>query len=540
MSSLLDPLQGWETARDRAMGIEPLATGANPEGVAPVEQINHVPTPPVLKSRLQPLYPSPLPLTLVRGGQGDGLEDAEAEAEPPLAQTTFSPVFAVRSPDGYPDSPLQPCMPSCGGGGGADQANTKSPPPAATFVVLNAPRSFFADDAIVHLVSYLHTAMSLGLEVHQSHGGEFSMHRDMNRAFLGDDSIVYDRAYCVEAQMAARAAFVHPRERPELFPSLCLAQMDSRVREEVLSAGCSVLEVLMKGKWHAKITLGKLLAFEAEPAASASAAVAANTNAVLHAGSKFAAQDQSQSEGDKSSGSATSTTSGTGTTSNPAHNPSYPGPAAPAASCVSSRGSRARIDLVSEKLLNESIFWSTAGLSTPAHHSSVPLLHHTGGPAYVPNPDPKAQSLRVLAPTSARKQMVRSLKLYAQALLLEHVEVAGGGPGNLPAQSRFLTQFLPTLQRLVCKRRSTDAANYIVSYARASALPSDPWHPSRMSQAERDQFVVFGPHEWSAYTIELLQIYRKASSPEQRCENKTKNKKSSATSTHVGSGPLWW
>lgn len=498
------------------MGIEAEAASANPEGVAPVEQINHVPTPPVLKSRLQPLYPSPLPLTLVRGGQGDGLEDAgagaeeEAEAEPPLAQTTFSPVFAVRSPDGYPDSPLQPCMPQCSSG---DQANTKSPPPAAAFVVLNAPRSFFADDAIVHLVSYLHTAMSLGLEVHQAHGGEFSMHRDLNRAFLRDDTIVYDRAYCVEAQMAHRAAFVHPRERPELFPSLRLAAMAPHVREAVLAAGCSVLEVLMKGKWHAKITLNKLLAFEAEPAAAAATGPGANTNAVLHAGSKFATAagaGTAQSESDKS-GSSSATTA----TSNPAHNPSYPGPAPPTASSVSHRGSRARIDLVSEKLLNESLFWSTAGLSTPSQHSSVPLLHHTGGPQYVPNPDPKAQSLRVLAPTSARKQMVRSLKLYAQALLLEHVEVAGGG--NLPAQSRFLTQFLPTLQRLVCKRRSTDAASYIVSYARASSLPSDPWHPSRMPQHERDQFVVFGPHEWSAYTIELLQIYRKASSPEQRC-----------------------
>jgi len=403
-------------------------------------------------------------------------------------------------------------------------------------VVLNAPRSFFADDAIVHLVSYLHTGMSLGIEVHQGHGGEFSLHKDLNNLLLRDDTIVYDRAYCVEQQMVHRAAFVHPLSHPDLFPSLSDLTLEERQLITDQAGGCSVLEVLMKGKWHAKITLNKLLAFEGgEPGPN---------HPVLHASSSNEAVEAHKQQ------AAVAAAAALAAATNPAHNPSYPGPApssvhsgtsVTAGAAVSSApgGKRARIDLVSEKLLNESVFWSAvvpthtffssssssreSGYSSypaPRLVSPAPLRHHVGGPFYQPNPDPKAQSLRVLAPTSTRKQMVKSLKAYTQALLLEHVTSSGSngskdGP-SLPVDSRFVQRFLPLLQQQVLRRSSSEAMGFIVSYARPSARPEDPWHPSRLPEKEREKFLVFGPEQWASYTVELLLLYRSSVRPEQR------------------------
>ena len=569
--SLLDPLQAWPSAEAANAPAAQSASSTNTEIPAgssvsaslPVarqcltlytedQPAAAPPFPPRLEHKHQPLFPTPLPLSLAgshnAGARGAGLDDdegecemhdaaaeAEAQAEGANAEAdvTFSPVFAVRTPSGYPsDVPLSTSSPLALP---SDPADLKEPPPPALLVVLNAPRSFFSDDAIVHLVSYLHSVMSLGLELHQSHGGEFSVHRDLNAHLLALQTVVYDRTYCVEAQLANRAAMVHPATHPELFPSISLppasgAGAGSRV-------GCSVLEVLMKGKWHAKITLGKLLAFEGGAGAAAAAAAA---------------------------------------------NPSYPAPAPPAVAAAaatpanagasaaavstasaSKGGSRVRIDLVSEKLLNEAMYWSSLGivspipapqpqpqppqpfrgpfssfaagatagsgtlsfedLSSPPSDGSAasagplapgpaPLLHHVGGVKYVPSPDPKAQSLRVLAPTCTRKQMLTSLKSYHQTLLLEHVST-----GHLKPESRFVTRFLPLLQQQVVKRSTGfSALSYIVSFARASARESDPWHPSRLSEDQRERFIVFGPREWAAYTVELMSIYKESTKPEQR------------------------
>jgi hypothetical protein len=424
-------------------------------------------------------------------------------------------------------------------------------------VVLNAPRSFFADDAIVHLVSYLHTGMSLGIEVHQGHGGEFSLHKDLNKLLLRDDTIVYDRAYCVEQQMVHRAAFVHPLSHPDLFPSLSDLTLEERQLITDQVGGCSVLEVLMKGKWHAKITLNKLLAFEGgEPGPN---------HPVLHASSSNEAVEAHKQQAAVAAAAAAAALAAA---NNPAHNPSYPGPAPSSvhsgtsvtagATVSSGKGGaqRARIDLVSEKLLNESVFWSAVvpthtfpssssplsdNLDAAAAHcrdsryssypsprlvSPAPLRHHVGGPFYRPNPDPKAQSLRVLAPTSTRKQMIKSLKAYTQALLLEHVTSnsssgSGGSNGSkygpsLPVDSRFVQRFLPLLQQQVLRRSSSEAMGFIVSYARPSARPEDPWHPSRLPEKEREKFLVFGPEQWASYTVELLLLYRSSVRPEQR------------------------
>ena len=119
-------------------------------------------------------------------------------------------------------------------------------PPAASFVLLNAPRSFIADDALIHLFSYLLTFSYTGQHIHQSHGGEFSIHKQLNRSLLQDESIVYRQCYCVEAQLVCRALL-------EATPNA-----SSPVGEQSQYGGY-VLEMLMKGKWHAKINLDKLL-----------------------------------------------------------------------------------------------------------------------------------------------------------------------------------------------------------------------------------------------------------------------------------------
>lgn len=120
-------------------------------------------------------------------------------------------------------------------------------PPAASFVLLNAPRSFIADDALIHLFTYLMTYAYTGQHIHQSHGGEFSIHKSLNRAFLLDETLVYRGCYCVEAQMVVRA-LQEPAPQPQQY-------------------GGYALEMLMKGKWHAKITLNKLLQMDDKHAA---------------------------------------------------------------------------------------------------------------------------------------------------------------------------------------------------------------------------------------------------------------------------------
>ena len=106
-----------------------------------------------------------------------------------------------------------------------------SPPPAAA-VSLNAPRSYLSDDGIVHLFSSLFMHAVLGTHVHQPHGGEFSLSKDANIALLSDPALHYTDSYCVQMQ-----ALTH-----------LLAKK-----------GLVVVEKLMRGKWHAKIGLAKIL-----------------------------------------------------------------------------------------------------------------------------------------------------------------------------------------------------------------------------------------------------------------------------------------
>lgn len=105
--------------------------------------------------------------------------------------------------------------------------------PGAAMVCLNAPRSFYTDDGVIHLWTYLFAAAVYRMPIHQLHGGEFSLHRALNAAMVTDRTILHDRAYCLQGQLTARAA---------------LAPQYGRIAERQ-----------MRGKWHAKIVLSKLL-----------------------------------------------------------------------------------------------------------------------------------------------------------------------------------------------------------------------------------------------------------------------------------------
>ena len=141
----------------------------------------------------------------------------------------------------------------------------------------------------------------------------------------------------------------------------------------------------------------------------------------------------------------------------------------------------------------------------------------------MPDPDPKAQSMKVLAPTSARKQMVKAVKLYYHVLLLENVAstdaTTGSQPNsttNLPLESNFVRQLLPLVHRSICKRPSSVVMNYIITHARSTIEPDGPWAKSKMTQEEKELYIIFGPEEWAQYTVELVKIYQQATTPEQR------------------------
>lgn len=144
--------------------------------------------------------------------------------------------------------PLQGCMPQSAdapaeeGGGGPGPAT--APPlvaaPPAAMVCLNAPRSYLSDDGIVHLFSALLMHASLGTHVHQPMGGEFSLHARFNAALLASEAeagplpaVTYNDSYCVQSQLLTRA---------------------------MAGDHGPVVERLMRGKWHAKIGLAKILA----------------------------------------------------------------------------------------------------------------------------------------------------------------------------------------------------------------------------------------------------------------------------------------
>ena len=178
--------------------------------------------------------PSPHPSAAAAAAAASGLQPPTDATTRRASTTSFHPQFPLRDLDR---------------------------PPAASFVILNAPRSFIADDALIHLFSYLMAFAYTGQHIHQSHGGEFSIHRQLNRSLLADESIVYRGCYCVEAQMVCRA--LHEEEVALGSPQ----DSESGQGEGGQEYGGYVLEMLMKGKWHAKINLNKLLQLDGQNAA---------------------------------------------------------------------------------------------------------------------------------------------------------------------------------------------------------------------------------------------------------------------------------
>jgi len=595
IGALLEPLQAWENVNEnqnlrmknrwqrwgqrlqanKSTDIDP-ATSTIPEPVlhsaSPISPASpSIPPLPVCRHACDAPMPSPLP----------------RRSHEPNRCVSFSPVFPVRCPEDYAHaSALVSSHP-------ASSSSDHSPmcrAPASCFVLLNAPRSFVSDDGIVHVMTYLYTFMLLGVEMHQSHGGEFSLHRDFNRAILEDESAVgggieYAACYCVENQLAHRAAFIHPITHPHLFPSLrkeydeykqfCHSQ-DKRNGEaqlqqssasdhcngdgtksaelyEAWQNGCSVLEVLMKGKWHAKITLSKLLALEggkpsANPAPQTSAPNGPSGLSPSPSLSPYPSPLSPPLQPPKP-------------TSTPPLNASVVPPVTRSPPTSIRPASRARIDLVSEKLMRESMLLGSLGLLSPAAFSVRPVLHHSGGGSIQPRcatrsdsecsgspspppplppsspvsyaasvmsssssslaPDPRSQSMKVLAPMSARKQMMKALKVYYNILIDEFVRMQAEKQSYaFPPHSTFVRRFLPMLHQTVLQHSSHDAVTLIVPCAPPPApVPShqpNGSHADSVSVSVCDRLFVFGADEWADATIELLQIYRQAQTEHQR------------------------
>jgi len=213
------------------------------------------------------------------------------------------------------------------------------------------------------------------------------------QALLRDKSLFYRDAYCMECQFACRAVVkCADAARANDEADLAAGKGKSKTSEgdqhdhdhdhnengddDKRAHEGGVLEWLMKGKWHAKITLSKLLAIEPKT-------------------------------------------------------------------------DRTRLDFVTEKLFDDAILFTSLGIGAdhslhpvlsptpartttrqprPAHHLRPPHLplgqwvtNGTGGLSKRQQPDPRQQSMRVLAPPATRKELVVASKDYYQRLLTNHL-----------------------------------------------------------------------------------------------------------------------
>lgn len=352
--------------------------------------------------------------------------------KPPLAESTSSSDLSLSASSSSSSSPVG-SAPSC------------AEPASATMVVLNAPRSFIADDGLVHLFTYLFVYAVLGIEIHQIYGGEFSVHRELNKALLRDKSLFYRDAYCMECQFACRAVVkcadaARTNDEADL---LAAGKGKSKTSEgdhhdhdhdhdgddDKRAHEGGVLEWLMKGKWHAKITLSKLLA-------------------------------------------------------------------------IDPKTDRTRLDFVTEKLFDDALLFASLGIG--ADHSLHPCVTNgTGGLSKRQQPDPRQQSMRVLAPPATRKELVVASKDYYQRLLTNHLTQ---GAADLPLESSLVQELLPALHSRAWKpRNGREGYSLFVSKAQQS------W-----TEEEREHHFVFGAQEWARHLMELLRIYQRSTNDRQR------------------------
>jgi len=297
-----------------------------------------------------------------------------------LINTLLGPLLAhdSQSEEGSGDLQLGPVsIPAC--------------PHPALAVCLNAPRSFHADDGLVHAFSFLMVYAMLGVEVHQIHGGEFSIHSSLNKALLADATLVHHDTYCLQEQVTVRA-LTGVGDCP---------------------AG-DVAEFLMKGKWHAKISLSKLV------------------------------------------------------------NPCTP-------------DGRSKLHLVAERLFGEALLLQSEKINT----CEGKMVGCLGGLSVRQDPDPQLQTMRVLAPPAARREMLHTLKAFFTDLLVAHLTE---GHVHLPVSSVFVQTTVPLLH-IACRKDIGRGYLHILPAAPEGGL------------AAGGGALVFGPREWATNTCELLSIY---------------------------------
>lgn len=306
-----------------------------------------------------------------------------------------------------------------------DDCSAPAPPPAAA-VSLNAPRSFLSDDGVVHLYSSLFMHACLGTHVHQPHGGEFSVSKTANAALLREQSIQYTDAYCVQMQILTR----------------------------LLATGQPVVEKLMRGKWHAKIGLAKILD------------VAANGKSRIDLVTERMFDD-----------AAWLLSKGTRSALAPVH-------------VISSGKLRSLAQDDGEGFTSH---WVEASRLLPRIEGGGSITQAAAAPnssAAAPRegypgvyPDPTAQQMCVLAPPIARRELMHALKRLLRDFLARDLSI-------LP-ESYFTQEALPILH-VAC---NSPRGVFRVVPSAQEAPPGD------------DDAIVFGAHAWAESTMALLKTY---------------------------------
>ena len=339
-----------------------------------------------------------------------------------LARTLLDPLRGVlppRAEEGEENAAAAPSVPTGGW-------------PPACMVSLNAPRSYLSDDGIVHLFSALMMHASLGTHVHQPHGGEFSLRADFNAAMLNAGAssrlppIAYDDSYCVQAQLITRA----------------------------LAEGHGpVVERLMRGKWHAKINLRKIL--EPPSSADGKSRIDLVTERMFDDALAIAA-------------------AGGG-----------------AASCEVDIIAAGRVYRLpndgtvlhswvarSRQMDGGGAVAAAAGASAAAPREGYPGVY----------PDPLSQQMCVLAPPITRKEIFAALKRFLRDFLARDLCM-------LPEACGFAVDVLPVLH-CACNGGAF------------RVLPSKRDAQAHGGDGDRIAFVFFGADAWARATAALLRAYR--------------------------------
>jgi hypothetical protein len=302
-------------------------------------------------------------------------------------------------------------------------------------VSLNAPRSYLSDDGIVHLYSTLLMHGSLGTHVHQPMGGEFSLHASFNAALLAGESqggtlppVTYDDAYCVQSQLLTRA---------------------------LAGSHGPVVERLMRGKWHAKIGLAKILH---APGAHGKSRIDLVTERMFDDVMALASARCTGAVGDVDIIAAGRTFR------------------------LSKDGAPGAAWVQRSRQMEGTHVAAAAGASAVS-----PRGYAAGRPQGSVYPDPLAQQMCVLAPPIARKEIWAALKAFLREFFARDLAC-------MPDNCSFADEVLPLLH---CACNAPRGA-FRVADTKGAMLGTEP------------AAAVFGPEAWARATASLLRAYRAA------------------------------